>query len=423
MMQPLIFALSRQAMTSNKAWQRHGCYHLGSEQFYNMALNRALLGCHDESNSLDHFDPTTETRRVFSHFFYLRSVYSALQDGFDLVQRGNWTYMVDMPGSNGTQTEMGLWSASRAGIIGSQNLTGTHVGQVWLLYTNVNTTNTWQYSCTSGDWISSPYQAGFNIRNLFYPYETYTLESSLSPYYVNGQPPYYGCLGNITMEPMSFKAFVLAADWVPPRPAITKFIPGHDTRILAEAGATNATTVDITLEFSDLMDCNSVTQGISFNMSSSGHGGNPTILVSSISCVNIDPSKADPPTIVGAAISAWSWSATLQNVPDGILEIIVNNVTDQVKNQTTEVHFLPLHAYASFNSHIFLSRPETTFYSGKVLLRMSWCSPMPITMHLRSLKAETRLSSIIVPSVPICSVILATLDKIGLLGRIGRTKL
>jgi len=38
------------------AWQRHGCYKLGSEQYYRMGLDRALLGCQDNWNSLDHFD-------------------------------------------------------------------------------------------------------------------------------------------------------------------------------------------------------------------------------------------------------------------------------------------------------------------------------------------------------------------------------
>jgi alpha-1,3-glucan synthase len=337
-------------MTSTKAWQRHGCYHLGSEQFYNAALNKALIGCRDDRNSLDHFDPTTDSRRLFSQFFYLRSVYPALQDGFALVQRGNWTYMVDLPGSNGTGTETGLWSVSRGALSPSQNFTGAHATtQVWLLFTNVNATQTWQYPCDSSSWISSPFQAGTTIRNLFYPYESFILAPSLSPYFMNGQPPYIGCLGNITMDPMSFKAFVPDTEWVPPLPAITKFIPGHDARILAEPGTANATTVDITFEFSTAMDCNSVTQGIAFNMSSSGHGGNPTILPSSVVCATINPSQVPPSVISGVAVSAWSWSATLQNVPDGILEIVVSNVTNQGGSLGTMVSLPFLHVCTFFN--------------------------------------------------------------------------
>ncbi|KAG1848395.1 hypothetical protein C8R48DRAFT_764732 [Suillus tomentosus] len=55
--------LGRQAMMSNKAWQRHGCYRLGSAQYFNMPLESALPGCDDDWNSLDHFYPTTDTHR------------------------------------------------------------------------------------------------------------------------------------------------------------------------------------------------------------------------------------------------------------------------------------------------------------------------------------------------------------------------
>ena len=73
-------------MPGTKAWQRHGCYALGSDQYFNMPMGKAMLGCQDQWNALDHFDPSTDTRRVFSQFNYLRTVYGALQDGFNLVQ-------------------------------------------------------------------------------------------------------------------------------------------------------------------------------------------------------------------------------------------------------------------------------------------------------------------------------------------------
>lgn len=50
------YLFGRQPMTSNLAWQRHGCYKLGTSQYYQMNLDRALLGCQDDWNSLDHFD-------------------------------------------------------------------------------------------------------------------------------------------------------------------------------------------------------------------------------------------------------------------------------------------------------------------------------------------------------------------------------
>ncbi|EKM55582.1 glycosyltransferase family 5 protein [Phanerochaete carnosa HHB-10118-sp] len=327
------YLYGRQTMISNKAWQRHGCYTLGSTQYFNMPLGKSLIGCQDDWNSLDHFDPTTDSRRLFSRFNQLRSTYGALQDGFNLVQRGNWTYYIDRPGSNGTPTEMGLWSVSRSEIANVQNLTGNFTDQVWLLYSNENQTRTWEYNCSSDLWISSPYQAGTVVKNLVAPYETYTLAESLSSYFNNGLAPYFGCMSSFTTQPFGFLALVPQDEWVGPNPALTGFLPGHDARINVEAGDANATTVDITLEFNMAMDCNSVTQSLSFNMSSSGNGSTPTINQNSISCQTIQNPVYS--LINGVDASVWSWSATLQNVPDGILEILVNNPSAQSGNSST----------------------------------------------------------------------------------------
>ncbi|KAI6005611.1 glycoside hydrolase family 13/glycosyltransferase family 5 protein [Pisolithus albus] len=267
-------ALWRQAMFSNKAWQRHGCYKLGSAQYFNMPLESALMGCEDDWNSLDHFDPTTDMRRLTTQFLYLRSVYDSLQDGLNL-----------RPGSNGTATEMGLWSISRAGLAGIQNLTGTHTDQVWLLYSNLNT---------------SLYVV---VRlNLLAPYENYTLAQSGSSYYNNGTAPYYGCMASITLDPYGMKVLVPDTEWV-----------------------SNATTLDLTLEFNLEMSCTSVTNSLTLNMSSSGIGGQPTLDTNSITCTDVTNPVMS--TLAVAPPSAWSWSGTLNNVPDGILEIIVNNPT------------------------------------------------------------------------------------------------
>lgn len=320
-------------MTSNLAWKRHGCYTLGSEQYFNMPLEKSLFGCYDDWNALDHFDPTTDTRRLMTHFHRLREVYGALQDGFNLVQRGNWTYRIERPGSNKTQTEMGLWSVSRSALPGAHNLNGTFNDQVWLLFTNENSTKTWSYNCKEDLWISSPYTSDVVVRNLFPPYETYTLEESLSSFNNDSKAPWFGCLGQVTMEPYGFKALVPTNQWVPHLPAITKFSPGHDHRILANAGDVNATTVDITLEFNVPMDCQGVSQSVSLNMTSSGKGGQPT--VTNVRCGAV--SNPDPAKIVGADVSAWSWSATLTNFPDGVLTLTVDNPPAQGGNATTGV--------------------------------------------------------------------------------------
>jgi alpha-1,3-glucan synthase len=290
-----------------------------------MPLEKSVIGCKDDWNSLDHFDPTTDTRRMFTQFNHMRKVYGALQDGFNLVQRGNWTYYIVRPGSNDTATEMGLWSISRSGIQNAQTpLTGIFNDQIWMLYTNENSTKTYAFDCkASPKWLATPFMSGTVVKNLFAPYEAYTLQDSLSSYYNDSKAPYFGCLPNLTMEAYGFKALVPVNQWVAPLPALTKFLPGHDARIHAESGDTNATTVDISLEFSTAMDCTSVTSSISFNMSSSGKGSNPSVQKASVSCGTV--TNPDPSRIPGGEVSQWAWSATLNNVPDGILTITLNN--------------------------------------------------------------------------------------------------
>ena len=321
-------------MFSNKAWQRHGCYRLGSLQYFNIPLEKALLGCMDDWNSLDHFDPTADSRRMFAHFLYLRTVYSSLQDGFNLVQRGNWTYDIQLPGSNQTVTEKGLYSVSRSEISTVQNLTGNITDQVWMIYTNENTTKKYQFDCKSPQWISSPYVSGTIVQNLVAPFETYTLQDSLSSFNNDSKPPYQGCLANITMDPYGFKILVPSTEWVAPRPALTKFTPGHDARVASDANGGNVTTVAISLEFTTAMNCAGVTQALSLNMSSSGHGGNPTFDPRSVTCGQVQ--NPDPALLPGDVQSVWFWSATLQNVPDGVLALTLNNAPAG-DGRTTEV--------------------------------------------------------------------------------------
>lgn len=334
------YLYGRQAMVSNKAWQRHGCYKVGSDQYFNIPVESAIVGCMDDWNSLDHFDPTTDMRRLTKQFMYLRSIYNALQDGFNLVQRGNWTYQIQRPGSNGTATEMGLWSVSRAGIPGVQTLAGNHTDQVWLLYSNLNTSYTWSYDCKSSLWISSPYQSGTTVRNLLAPYENYTLADSGSSYYANGTAPYYGCMNSITLDPYGMKILVPDNEWVAPPPTLTGFLPGHDARIQTTPGSANATTLDLLLEFNLPMSCDSVTNSLTFNMSSSGIGGQPTLDLSSVKCNAVTNPVTS--TLAVAPPSTWSWSATLTNVPDGVLEIIVNRPTtaDGTANTGSVDHLL-----------------------------------------------------------------------------------
>ena len=318
-------------MTSNLAWQRHGCYKLGSQQYFNMPLDKSLLACNDDWNSRDHFDPSSDTRLMIAQFTRLRTLYGSLQDGFNLVQRGNWTYYIQRPGSNNTQTEMGLWSVSRSAIAGYQTVGGNSTDQVWMLYTNENTTKTYTFSCTGNLWISSPYVSGTVVQNLLPPYESYTLIDSLSSYNNDSKAPYFGCLPSVTMDSYGFKVLVPNTEWTSPLPFITNFIPGHDHRILASHGDTNATTVNFGFEFNVAMNCDAVTNSITLNMSSSGQNAIPTI--SNVQCNTVSNSTTNSTTFV----STWSWSATLTNFVDGVLTITVNNPPAGTGNGTTGV--------------------------------------------------------------------------------------
>ena len=320
-------SISRQAMSSNKAWQRHGCYHLGADALFDLPLTRAALGCQDDWNSLDHFDPTADVRRLYKQFFDLRANYPVLNDGFSLVKNGNWTYQDFLPFSNGTPTERGMWSISRGGLPPLQNF--TYNDTVWLIYTNVNSTATYGGDCTTANGIGGPYQADTVVRNLFYPFENYTLGSTNNSFFYNDLAPYFGCIESITLQPFDFKALVPIANWIAPIPALTKFTPGHDARIGIDNSTSSPNSVNVQIEFSDLMDCNSVTQSMNFSLSSSGKGSTPSVNSNSVQCQTIPDGSIEPASVLGATVSRWYWKGEIDNVADGILTITLNNPRSQ----------------------------------------------------------------------------------------------
>ncbi|KAJ3781651.1 glycoside hydrolase family 13 and glycosyltransferase family 5 protein [Lentinula aff. detonsa] len=296
------YLYGRQAMTASLAWKFHGCYHLGSQQYFNMPLSKALLGCDDPTVGLDHFDPTTPTRLLFARFNELRGRYESLRDGFGITEYGSWTEVIERPGSGGVGTEVGLWSIVRGGMDGVQVINET----VWMFMTNENVTKDYSFDCSSTEWIKSPYPVLNTtlVQNLLSPYETYPLIPSLSPYFNDGNAPYFGCLENITMDPYGFKVLVLQGDWEPPKPVITGFWPGHDARVVSVG--------EVALGFSEVMDCGSVTESVQLQ------GG-----VEGVSCEEVDGESGG--ILSGVPKTMWIWNATLVNIKDGILDISVTN--------------------------------------------------------------------------------------------------
>jgi alpha-1,3-glucan synthase len=247
----------------------------------------------------------------------LRAKYRKLQDGFGLSHAGSWTHQIQLPGSNGTGTDMGLWSAIRTGVTGQTFTTADP--DILFVYMNDNTTQSYTVDCTNkNSAMQAPYISGTTIRNLFYPYENITLAKGTAPF----DTGVAGCIPAITMDPYTFKAFVPVAAWVGPSPMITKFEPGHDARLYVEAGDTNQTTIPLALEFNVPMDCGSITKALTFNASSSGHGGPPKLGGGTCKSVTANTTRlgaADP--------SVFRWEGTLTNVPDGVLTVTLTNAS------------------------------------------------------------------------------------------------
>lgn len=167
-------------MSSAQAWQLHGCYKLGASKYVNFPLDRALTGCGDDSVSLDHRDPSHPVRGLYKMMFEMRQNYPVLNDGWYLQQLSNHTFDFYLPGSNGTPTETGMWSVMRSRFTDLQNFDGQGQGNqsVWLVYSNDNKTVDHQFNCSSKDALISPFPAGTTVKNLFYPFDEYTLINS-----------------------------------------------------------------------------------------------------------------------------------------------------------------------------------------------------------------------------------------------------
>lgn len=326
-------------MSSTTAWQDHGCYKLNSTQYYNFGdiLDRGKDACQLDWNSLDHRDPTAEPRRFMQTMYYMRENYPSLQDGFVLTKLSNHTEDIFLIGSNNTPTEVGLWSVSRSPLEQGQDFSKRNAAgntSAWLLYTNMNVDVAYTFDCTdNNNALLAPYFGGETVKNLFWPYEEFTLTSSTKQFYANGSAPFFGCLESLQMQAYDYKAFVPKSVWIEMYPVITSFSPGHDVRILSND--TTPTTIPLEFRFSQNMSCDSVTNGLKITSTTAG-GGTPNILAGSVSCTAINP--ADAPTYIGALGSVWSWKATLVNVQDGIHQLTLTNISNPAGTDSTRVH-------------------------------------------------------------------------------------
>jgi alpha-1,3-glucan synthase len=330
------YLYGRSPMTSSLAWQIHGCYNVGQNKYNNFPLDSCLYGCLDDSVSLDHRDPSHPIRNIIKRMYELRVQYPVLNDGFILQRLSKKTYDLYLPGSGGTPTETGLYSVLRSRA-DTQDFTGQAQGNqsVWLVYGNDNVTVTYTFDCSnSADALIAPFDAGTTVKNLFYPYEEYTLTPSTEFLGLEGSTNPAGCLAEFELHGYGFKALVPIDQWVGSAPTITEFYPGHDYRILSKVGAGETETIGIQIQFSENMDCDSVTSSISIE-SNTDDNSIPTIDSSSISCESL--TVINNSSYSGGIASAWSISFNLLHVANGVHQLVVTNATSASKNSSTGV--------------------------------------------------------------------------------------
>lgn len=296
-----------------------------------------------------------------------------------MQQLSNQTWEILYPGSSGVATETGIWSVMRSAFAGVQDLTNRTLSgnstilpdtPVWLLFTNVNDSRTFDFECHDNSTdlnttaLVAPFDAGTVVKNLFHPYDEHTLVESTRALGINGSLQLNGCLDSLDMQAFDFKAYVPIEHWTGPEPAITKFSPGHDARIIARTDALSGEEVPVEISFSVAMDCENITRGITFE-SRTESGILPSIRQDSVRC---GPSNNDEGSAVVAAIpSAWSWSAMLSDVHDGIHRMTVTNAKVAADNSSTQAkdHFL-FRLGQPNNPVVF---PTTANYSSTLLVR------------------------------------------------------
>ncbi|KAK0625431.1 alpha-1,3 glucan synthase [Bombardia bombarda] len=352
------YIFGRQAMSPSPAWYLHGCYAGSSTQYFEMPLDSTLDGCKDITNSYDHRDPSHPVRNIFRSLFHLREQFPALKDGLFLSQLSNQTEYIVLPGSKTTGTETGIWSVMRSGVPGIQDFGNTP--PIWLVYHNRNETTPYNFDCSSetASFIS-PFDAGTTVKNLIFPHDTLKLtEKGPKKLFVNGSQEFNGCPPSIELGPYEFRAYVPIKFFVPPPPMITKFTPGHDHPINSTGGPTS---VDISFQFSAAMSCDSVTSAIQINSTTEAN----TVASIDKSSVKCAPASEGVSLYVGSLASAWTWSAKLTNLADGVHRItVVNASTEDLGSRTNSKDSFLLRVGKDDNP---LVNPTTADYSTSLL--------------------------------------------------------
>lgn len=334
------YIYGRQSISPSNAWQAHGCFALNSSQYYHWPIDAGRQGCNDPTVSYDHRDPSHPVRNIVKHMYQLRENFPVLNDGYSVQNLSNNTWNVEYPGSAGVPTETGMWSVMRNINSGVQDLGSDAANQlVWLVYQNVNSTQIYNFTCSSNDKpLVAPFSSGTTVKNLFYPHDEITLGDGHGKLDFLGSTNTSGCIPHMTLERYEFRAYVPKSAWIGPAPMVTKFTPGHDFPLHSTVAPNLPENVTIQLYFSEAMDCDSVSDSLSFN-SSTEIGKSPSLDKSTVNCTAVPASNT---SWSGQIPSKWMWSANLTGVYNGVHRLNFNNITNEGKNASTNSndHFL-----------------------------------------------------------------------------------
>ncbi|KAH1300828.1 hypothetical protein KXX11_004803 [Aspergillus fumigatus] len=334
------YIYGRQAMSPATAWRDHGCFSLNSSQYYKWPIQAGREGCHDDTVAYDHRDPSHPVRNILKHMYQLREQFPVLNDGYTLNNLSKSTFPVQYPGSNGTETETGMWSVSREANLEVQDFGSDDLNSpVWMVYQNDNHTVDYKFDCNSEtDALIAPYPADTVVKNLFYPWDEFTLTAGPTKRTFGNATLPAGCYGNLTLKAFEFRAYVPKKLHRKPRPMITKFSPGHDVPIASTVAPDASENVPIELHFSEEMDCDGVTKSISLT-SSTESLKIPIIDAGSVHCERITNFNT---SWTAQIPSMWKWQATLTNVYNGIHQITVKEPKTSSGNASTNStdHFL-----------------------------------------------------------------------------------
>ncbi|KAL1865860.1 Cell wall alpha-1,3-glucan synthase ags1 [Diaporthe australafricana] len=321
------YIFGRQPMSPAPAWKMHGCYSLGSSQYIDWPIDQGRIGCEDDDVPRDHRNPSHPTRNVLKAMYAMRENYETLSEGWLVQQLANQTDLTILHGST-TPTERGIWSVARAFFPTVQGQFASD--PVWFVYHNRDSETKYSFDCSKNETgFFAPFDGNAQLKNLFYPYDEIQLKTSPKYFGFDGSEKASGCLSEITMAPFEYRAYVKKADWKEAPPMITNFTPGHD----ASVNPDDKGAFDVSLAFSREMDCDGVTESVTISSLIEGDAGNAEIDNTTVKCTTLTDDEKPP--YIGAIGSKWHWSATLQNVHDGVHSIIVKDAATKDGKDST----------------------------------------------------------------------------------------